>query len=117
MSKNVHLYGIKNCDTVRKSIKWLAEKQIESEFHDLKKEALDEALIVEWLDHVDKDKLINKRGLTWRKIPSENKILNEQNEVIRLIQENPTVVKRPVIFNGTFWSVGFKPDDWEALFL
>lgn len=117
MTNNVHLYGIKNCDTVRKSIKWLAEKKIDSEFHDLKKEPLDEALIIEWLEHVEKDKLINKRGLTWRKIPSEDKILNQQSAVIKLIQDNPTVVKRPVIFNGTFWSVGFKPDDWEALFL
>ncbi len=117
MSSNIHMYGIKNCDTVRKSIKWLAEKQIDCEFHDLKKEVLDDALIIEWLEQVNKDKLINKRGLTWKKIPAEDKILDGQIEVIKLIQNHPTVVKRPLIFNGTFWSVGFKPDDWNELFL
>jgi len=117
MSTNIHMYGIKNCDTVRKSIKWLAEKQFDCEFHDLKTEGLDEALILEWLEQVGKDKLINRRGLTWRKIPSEDKILNEQTAIVKLIQDFPTVVKRPVIFNGTFWSAGFKPDDWDKLFL
>ncbi len=117
MSADVHIYGIKNCDTVRKSIKWLATKQIDTEFHDLKKEHLESALIIEWLEQVGKDKLINKRGLTWRKIPTEDKILNEQTAVIKLIQDHPTVVKRPVIFNGTFWSVGFNSDDWDKLFL
>lgn len=117
MSTNIRMYGIKNCDTVRKSIKWLAEKEIDCEFHDLKKETLEEALVVEWLEHVDRDKLINKRGLTWRKISAEDKLLNDQPAIIKLIQNNPTVVKRPVIFNGVFWSVGFKAEDWSKLFL
>ncbi len=117
MSHEVHLYGIKNCDTVRKSLKWLAEKQIDCVFHDLKKETLPAELISEWLEQVDKDKLINKRGLTWRKTPSEDKLLNDDAAVIKLIQTYPTVVKRPVMFNGEFWSVGFKPDDWDHLFL
>ena len=117
MTKKVQMYGIKNCDTVRKSIKWLTEKQIDCEFHDLKKEVLESALIVEWLESVEKDKLINRRGLTWIKIPTEDKLLNDQDAVIQLIQTNPTVVKRPVIFNGVFWSVGFTPEDWDNLFL
>ncbi len=117
MSAKVKLYGIKNCDTVRKSIKWLAEKQIDSDFYDLKKETLSEALIAEWLEHVDKDKLINRRGLTWRKIPVEEKFLEDQDAVVKLIQEHPTVVKRPVMYNGMHWSVGFKTDDWDELFI
>ena len=117
MSSNIHMYGIKNCDTVRKAIRWLAEKNIECEFHALKKEPLESGLIIEWLDQVGKDKLVNKRGLTWRKIPAEDKLLAEQKAVIQLIQNNPTVVKRPVIFNGMFWSVGFKDDEWNNLFL
>ena len=117
MSSNIHMYGIKNCDTVRKAIRWLAEKDIGCVFHDLKTEALAQELIVEWLEQVDKDKLINKRGLTWRKIPTEDKLLNDQDSIVRLIQDNPTVVKRPVIFNGQYWSVGFKDDDWDKLFL
>jgi len=117
MPKIIQMYGIKNCDTVRKAIKWLSEKQIDCEFNDLKTIELGESLITDWLKDVEKDKLINKRGLTWRKIPSEDKLLNDQSSIIKLIQENPTVVKRPVIFNGVFWSVGFKAQDWDELFL
>jgi len=117
MSKLIQMYGIKNCDTVRKAIRWLTEQQIDCEFHDLKTVELDDSLISDWLNDVEKEKLINKRGLTWRKIPTEDKLLNDQSSIIKLIQENPTVVKRPVIFNGAFWSVGFKAEDWDKLFL
>ena len=117
MSKTIQMYGIKNCDTVRKAIRWLVEKEIDCEFNDLKKVGLDDSLITDWLGDIEKDKLINKRGLTWRKISTEDKLINDQASVIKLIQDNPTVVKRPVIFNGVFWSVGFKEDDWDKLFL
>ncbi len=117
MPTKIQLYGIKNCDTVRKSIKWLSEKQVDSEFHDLKVESLSPSLIKDWLQDVGKDKLINKRGLTWRKIPSEEKDLNETHQLVTLIQNYPTVVKRPVLFNGQFWSVGFNAESWDELFL
>lgn len=114
---NIQMYGIKNCDTVRKAIRWLAEKEIDCTFHDLKSEELTPNQVEQWLEHIDKDTLINKRGLTWRKIPTEDKRLNDSASVIALIIENPTVVKRPVIFNGVHWSVGFKPEAWDKLFL
>jgi len=117
MSKKAQIYGIKNCDTVRKSLKWLAENEIDNDFHDLKVESLSASLIKEWLKHIDKDKLVNKRGLTWRKIPDESKSLETQNDIIKLIQNNPTVVKRPIAFNGKSWSVGFKPENWNTKFL
>jgi len=117
MAKSIQMYGIKNCDTVRKAIKWLAEREIDCEFNDLKKIQLSDQIIIEWLKDVEKDKLINKRGLTWRKIPAEDKLLSDQQSIINLIQENPTIVKRPVIFNGVHWSVGFKDDAWDSLFL
>ncbi|PCI73388.1 MAG: arsenate reductase [Gammaproteobacteria bacterium] len=117
MSAEVHMFGIKNCDTVRKAIRWLAEREIDSQFYDLKTEELADELIIEWLDHVGEDKLINRRGLTWRKIDAEDKILNNQEAYISLVKKYPTVVKRPVVFNGKFWSVGFKPDEWNDMFL
>ncbi len=117
MSRNVHLYGIKNCDTVRKAMRWLSEKDIDSEFHDLKKDTLESSLIQEWLSQVGEDKLINRRSLTWRNIPSEDKKLNDEKDIIALIQAYPTVVKRPIIYNGVHWSAGFNDVDWNQLFL
>ncbi len=116
MTNEVHVHGIKNCDTVRKSVKWLESKNIEHEFHDLKKETPNDDLIIQWLKDVGQDILVNKRGLVWRKLTDDEKVLSSQKGVIKLIQENPTVVKRPVLFNGKSWSVGFKAEIWEELF-
>jgi len=117
MAIKIQMHGIKNCDTVRKAIRWLMEKNIDCDFHDLKKEVPDQELIGDWLLDIDKDKLINKRGLTWRNIPTEEKSLNDQAAIIELIRKYPTVVKRPVLYSGSHWSVGFKPEDWDELFL
>ena len=111
------MYGIKNCDTVRKAITWLNQKAIDCEFHDLKKEELNEALINHWLNDVDRDVLINRRSQTWRKVPTVDKLLNDNKAIVKLITEHPTVLKRPVIYNGQFWSVGFSEDAWDRLFL
>ncbi len=117
MSHSVILYGIKNCDTVRKALKWLASHEIETEFHDLKKEPLEEALILEWLEEIGQDKLINKRGLTWRNLDAEDKILDGRSKVINLVQQNPTIVKRPVFSSGIGWNVGFDQKQWDQIFL
>jgi len=117
MTRKVHMYGIKNCDTVRKAIAWLNDKVIDCEFHDLKKERLDAALIDHWLNDVDRDTLINRRSQTWRKVPTIYKLLDTNEAIVKLITEYPTVLKRPVIYNGLFWSVGFSEDAWDKLFL
>ena len=117
MTSHIQMYGIKNCDSVKKSIKWLNEKQVICEFHDFKKEIPNQELIIKWLEDIGQEKLINKRGLTWRKLSDEEKVLTDRNAIINLIQSNTSVVKRPVIFNGQFWSVGFKAEDWDKLFL
>ena len=117
MTRKVHMYGIKNCDTVRKAIAWLNDKGIDCEFHDLKKERLDGALINHWLNDVDRDTLINRRSQTWRKVPTVDKLLDSNEAIVKLITEYPTVLKRPIIYNGQFWSVGFSEDAWDELFL
>ena len=117
MNKKYQMYGIKNCDTVRKAIKWMSSREIDFEFNDLKKITPSSGLIVDWLTDVGKDKLINKRGLTWRKLDTERKLLPDTNSIVDLIQDHPTLVKRPIIFNGVHWSVGFNDDEWDKLFL
>jgi arsenate reductase len=111
------MYGIKNCDTVRKAMAWLSERVIDCEFHDLKKDVIDVATIDHWLNDVERDTLINRRSQTWRKIPTEDKLLNTREAIVKIILENPTVLKRPVIYNGQFWSVGFSEQAWDKLFL
>jgi arsenate reductase (glutaredoxin) len=117
MANSITLYGIKNCDTVRKALKWLTTKQIDVDFHDLKKITLEEHLIIEWLEDVGQDKLINKRGTTWRNLPTEDKFLDERSKIIALIQQNPSILKRPVYSTGVVWDVGFNDKIWSELFL
>jgi len=115
VSKKLPVYGIKNCDTVRKSLKWLQQKEIEFEFHDLKTEIPTAPEIKQWLKDVDKKILINRRGLTWRKLDDSEKSLLD-SDPIKLIQSHPTLLKRPLIHTGELWRVGFKSEEWENVF-
>ncbi|MDQ7048491.1 MAG: Spx/MgsR family RNA polymerase-binding regulatory protein [Enterobacterales bacterium] len=115
MSKKLPVYGIKNCDTVRKSLKWLQQNNIEFEFHDLKTETPSAPEIKQWLKDVDSKILVNRRGLTWRKLTDNEKSLLE-TDPIKLIQSHPTLLKRPLIYVGELWRVGFKSEEWDNLF-
>ncbi|TQV81488.1 Spx/MgsR family RNA polymerase-binding regulatory protein [Aliikangiella coralliicola] len=117
MSNALQVYGIRNCDTVKKALKWLNENQLDTEFHDFKKESLPEAVVAEWFSQIDQKKLINRRGLTWRKLDDSQKALTEPSDLIPLIIENPTLVKRPVVFHQGVWSVGYDESDWQSRFL
>jgi arsenate reductase len=117
MTKTVEVYGIKNCDTVKKSLKWLEANNIEVNFHDFKKEALTNDLVAQWFNQVDTSLLINKRGTTWRKLDDNQKELTEQADLVQLIIDNPSIVKRPVVLFDNKWSVAFKADEWEQKFL
>jgi arsenate reductase len=117
MDNRLHVYGIKNCDTVRKSLKWLSEHDLDVVFHDLKKEALTENLVLAWFKQIDQSKLVNRRGTTWRNLKESEKNLLETQDFIQLIIDNPTLVKRPVVHHQEVWSVGFDLDDWQKRFL
>ncbi len=117
MQSKLEVYGIKNCDTVKKSLKWLSDNDLDATFHDFKKEIPSEQLINQWLEQIGADTLINKRGTTWRKLTDEQKALTKTNDLIKLISENTSLVKRPVVCHQGVWSVGFKVDDWTERFL
>jgi len=117
MTKTVEVYGIKNCDTVRKSLKWLEANNFDVNFHDFKKESLNTELVNRWFEQVDSSVLINKRGTTWRKLSESQKELTQQSELVQLIINNPSIVKRPVVLFEDNWSVAFNPDDWQEKFL
>ena len=109
----VRLYGIKNCNTVKKSIDWLNGQKINFEFMDVKKGILDEKTLSEWIENLPNgyswESLVNKSGITWRKLDDEQKkIAGTQIGVFGLIIEKPSIMKRPVITNGNkVLTIGF----------
>ena len=108
------VYGIKNCDTVKKALKWLESHNIDFEFHDFKKSGISNEKLKEWSTKLGWEPLLNKRGTTWKKLDAEtqNRIINE-NDAFKLIQEKTSVIKRPVIENGQDILIGFDENTYQ----
>ncbi|MGX5173373.1 Spx/MgsR family RNA polymerase-binding regulatory protein [Aliikangiella sp. IMCC44653] len=117
MPQDLKMFGIKNCDTVKKAKKWLESHKIEFEFFDFKTVQLTPQQVNIWLEEVGAEKLINKRGTTWRQLTDAQKNNQDNDFLVQLIIDKPALIKRPLIsFNHQF-DVGFKVQDWEAKFL
>lgn len=118
---DIRLFGIKNCDTVKKARRWLDQHLVTYKFHDVRADGLTDSKVQQWLTHVDWQVLVNKRSTTWKQLPEEVKEnLNESN-VTRVLLDNPTLIKRPVLeYNQLEHQqtvfVGFKPTDYENIF-
>ena len=121
--KMLKVFGIKNCSTVKKSLTWLEEKKIPYEFLDVKKSVLSESLLKLWMDNMPKpytwENLINKSGMTWRKLPDSKKNMElDKKHAIKLIMENASIMKRPVILkNKTIVTIGFDESEFNTKFL
>ena len=102
------LYGIPNCDTVKKARTWLLENGHDFTFHDFKKQGLSRELVRGWLADVDWETLVNRKGMTWRNLPDERKAqVRDADSAIELMLENPSVIKRPVLAGAGPVAVGF----------
>jgi len=113
----ISLYGIPNCDTVKKARTWLAEQDHDFTFHDFKKQGLERATAAEWLTQIDWQTLVNRKGTTWRNLSDERKAAVTDNaSALDLILETPSVVKRPVLDRGGKFSVGFSDAMYQDLF-
>lgn len=111
------LYGISNCDTVRKARKWLEARGVAFEFHDFRKQGLEADKVAHWCNRVGLDKVLNKRGTTWRQLPDEVKATTDATTLQALMVEQPTLIKRPVLeLDDGRVEVGFKDTDYAALF-
>jgi len=110
------LYGIKNCDTVRKARKWLDAQNIEFTFHDVRSDGLNKEDVCNWVEAVGWETLINRRGTTWRQLPDADKEGVNENRAISLMLAQPTLIKRPVLVLSKSTHVGFKPAEYEVLF-
>lgn len=110
------VYGISNCDTVRKTRKWLDANGIEFSFHDFRKDGLDAASVDRWCDALGLDAVLNKRGTTWRQLPEAQRDSLDEAGLRALLVEHPTLIKRPVLEHNDSVRVGFKAEDYAELF-
>lgn len=111
----IHLYGIPNCSTVQKARAYLESQQIAYEFHDFKKEAPSTALLKMWFAQVGWEKLLNKQGLTWKRLPAEKRQDINEAKLLVLMHENPSMIKRPVLVNKTIIAIGFDEEIYAGL--
>jgi Spx/MgsR family transcriptional regulator len=117
MSKtSITVYGIPNCDSVKKARVWLTEHGVDYVFHDFKKQGLPPEAVDLWLKHVSWDVLVNRKGTTWRKLdPALQASVTDTASARALILEHTSVVKRPVVVNGQTVIVGVNPDAWARV--
>lgn len=110
------IYGIKACDTMKKAQTWLTENNLAFEFHDYKKQGIDQAHLEQWCNEHGWEKIINRQGTTFRKLTDEEKTDLNQEKAIRLMLAQPSMIKRPVLDLGTKTLVGFKPEIYQDSF-
>jgi arsenate reductase (glutaredoxin) len=113
----IKLYGIPNCDTVKKARTWLSNNHIEFEFHDFKKSGVSAELAQRWLGQAQWEQLINRKGLTWRGLPDEQKIaITDNASAQQLMMDKTSVIKRPLLEqDGKLLHIGFDADAYKTL--
>ena len=111
----ITVYGIKNCDTCKKALKWLTAEGIEHRFHDFRADGLDAADLARWAQAAGWEKLLNRRGTTWRKLAEADKDGVDAAKAETLMAANPTLIKRPVFDAGGQVLVGFSAAEQAAL--
>lgn len=111
-----NIFGIKNCDTMKKAFKWLDENGVEYDFHDYKKEGVDEAVLRQALCAHGWENVINRRGTTWRKLPDDVKNSMDETAAISVAIDNPSIVKRPLLVHQDNVYLGFKAEDYKQIF-
>ena len=109
------IYGIKNCDTMKKARAWLDGKGVAYEFHDYKKAGIERARLEGWARKVGWEALLNRAGTTFRKLPDEEKEGLTETKAIELMIAQPSMIKRPVLEAGGKLLVGYKPEQYETL--
>jgi arsenate reductase len=110
------VYGIKNCDTVKKACTWLNQHNIIFQLHDFRKDGLTKTKVNDWLKSVDWEVLLNKRGTTWRKLSDQQKENFNKKTIVDLMVAEPTLIKRPVLEHDGQVMVGFSIDTYNKMF-
>ncbi len=110
------LYGIRNCDTVKKARVWLEERGIDYGFHDYKLAGIDEGRLRGWCAELGWERLLNRAGTTFRKLPDADKAGLDEDKAVALMLAQPSMIRRPVLDTGERRLAGFRPEDWQEAF-
>lgn len=111
----LQIYGIKNCDTLKKTLKWFDEHNADVEFIDYKKQPPSQQLAQQFVLALGWEAVINKRGTTWRKLDDATKQSIDAERAIELMQEQPSIIKRPIIRQGDQFWVGYDETIFKTL--
>ncbi|MDQ6992421.1 MAG: ArsC family reductase [Mariprofundus sp.] len=112
----VELFGIANCDSMRKARRWLDGHAVVYHFHNYKKEGVDRPLLESWVEQVGWESLLNKRGTTWRKLPALDRVDVDAGKAIALLQAHPSMIKRPLLIHNGAIELGFSIERYEHIF-
>ena len=110
------VFGIKNCDTIKKARNWLTDQGIEYQFHDFRANGIDRDRIETWIQQAGWETVLNRRGTTWRKLDAAIQDTVNRDNVAALLAEHPAMIKRPVLDIDGDISIGFKPDLYQSIF-
>lgn len=110
------MYGIPNCDTIKKARKWLKHHNVDYRFHDYKKEGTDTLQLKAWVDHFGWENLINKRGTSWRKLDESTRDNMDNELAIQVMLDNPSIIKRPLLILQEQILLGFDEVKYQQTF-
>ena len=111
----IKLYGIPNCDTIKKARKWLKDNNFDYDFHDYKKLGVPEKELKNWVKKQGWETVLNKRGTTWRKLDDKIKNSVTEKSAIKIMLENPSIIKRPVLVTNDLLLIGFEEEQYSQL--
>lgn len=117
MSAPPTLYGIPNCDTVKKARAWLDQRELPYRFHDYKKQGVEAEQITRWVEEAGWEAVLNRRGTTFRGLPDALKADLDAHKAVAVMVANPSCIKRPIVEHEGGLLVGFNPATWEQALL
>ncbi|MGB2079551.1 MAG: ArsC family reductase [Vibrio sp.] len=112
---SITVYGIPNCDTIKKARKFLETNQIDYQFHDYRKQGIDAQLVQSFFDQFGWQNVLNKRGTTYRQLSDEQKQNLDEAMALELLVEMPAMIKRPILISDSQQLIGFKADEYQTL--
>lgn len=110
------MYGIPNCDSIKKARQWLLQHDVDYRFHDYKKQGTDETRLKTWIDEMGWEQLINKRGTSWRKLDEAVKTSMNEKSAIQVMLDNPSIIKRPLLQVRDKFILGFDEVKYQQEF-